>query len=1171
MPLHQGMEFLPRLVEALAHQECPVPWDVLAIDSGSTDGSGEYLAGRADAFPVPLRVDRIPSAEFDHGDTRNLLAARSRGELLVYLTQDAIPSRADWLAALLENFDDPDLAAVTCKNVHRADAWLVTRLLTREDPGYARARRVTTLPPAAEYAAMTADEKRALYSFQNVASALRRSLWERYPFPRTMMGEDALMARGLLEAGYAIALCDRATVDHSHDYGAEKLRWRGLVDGRFNAEWFDRPCVRNPEDVDVLTERLVRADLERLAEVDPEADPAVVEAELRPLRRALVEGLHEGSSAPARYAHSAMRPAGTLRIALVVENEVLESGTPSPRAAHALALAREFLDRGHAVGVVRDDPTVTDGGWDATWARGVRTVRIGGETGWRRWLAVERPDVVHVIVAGAGTPGWIRAAVEARVGTLVTVDEPGRLGAPFSAAAVAYAAADRLLAPTAAVFEALAARRDIDRYRVVPMRRGAALAREQRPPRVRARPADPLRVLALTGSLGSPDEAVEATVSAAAESAFSGRHARMARATSNDLGALAEEAADADVFVVALSNAGERALFGDVARCLGVPVIELGPGDLAGVEDALRAAVDERGPSVPIGLRTPAEETDELVFRYRCVACVARGDELERAPIALAEGTALRPLGVDRTQGGGHRLLLPGESAVLRLGREHAGPAWIVVRQLSLAGERDVVLGGRILVDGAPVALVPRAPSGGEDRAVVQAAQFWIEAGARELRLEATDSNGSIDPALHLRIARVSLSRCAPSSPGLAAADGASELGSIDAYRALAVDPVPRLADADLPRLAVVIPTLDGISDLAEALTSLAGSDYPKDHVQVVVVDNGSTDGTADQVRVHHSRVRLVELPVNEGFARACNLGVAETDAPVVVFVNNDMRFERDFLRELVAPIAVGRAAATTAKRLSWDGERLDGTGVGSTVTGIAVQPGFGKPVTPEHEIQRHTLFACGGAMAIERDTFLAAGGFDEEYFAYYEDLDLGWRMWVMGHSIEYVPSAVCYHHHSATSRRMPPEVVRRMVVRNAIATCIKNYDDANLARMLPVLLGLAVERAYLKSDLDPRSFDPRIAPLTPRGRTEAVPPGVFPVNGIGAADLVALHDILGRWGDWMAARERVQRARRRDDEELFRMFLEPFACVEGDASYVELQNALFDRFGVGPAWTRGT
>src|SRR5947208_16482529 len=100
LPTFQAMDFLERVLDALATQETNLAWDVLVIDSGSTDGTVECVERRRNGFPVALTVESIPPDAFDHGDTRNLLAARSRGDLLVLLTQDAIPSNSRWLQAL---------------------------------------------------------------------------------------------------------------------------------------------------------------------------------------------------------------------------------------------------------------------------------------------------------------------------------------------------------------------------------------------------------------------------------------------------------------------------------------------------------------------------------------------------------------------------------------------------------------------------------------------------------------------------------------------------------------------------------------------------------------------------------------------------------------------------------------------------------------------------------------------------------------------------------------------------------------------------------------------------------------------------------------------------------------------------------------------------------------
>ncbi len=355
MPTWQGMEFLGRVLEALAGQRLELPWDMTVVDSGSTDGTWELLQGAREQFPVPLRLERIHQVEFDHGDTRNLLAARSSGDLLVYLTQDAIPVGSDWLARVVANFSDERVAAVTCRNVPRPDADLLTRVFSRDDPGYANARRERRLPPAGVYAGLSPEERRQLYNFNDVASALRRELWERHPFPRTDFGEDVLLARALLEAGWTVVYDADAAVEHSHDYDEAESYRRGAIDGRFNAEWLDRVCIRVPQDVEILTARLAAADAEALAGMGivPERRPALVERATR-LRRATIQGLYDGGTSARRRPATRVLARSPLSILYVVH------GFPPDKWAgteiYTLNLAREMERRGHRVTILARAP-----------------------------------------------------------------------------------------------------------------------------------------------------------------------------------------------------------------------------------------------------------------------------------------------------------------------------------------------------------------------------------------------------------------------------------------------------------------------------------------------------------------------------------------------------------------------------------------------------------------------------------------------------------------------------------------------------------------------------------------------------------------------------------------------------------------------------------------------
>jgi hypothetical protein len=149
------------MLAALASQRVDLPWDFLAIDSGSTDGTWELLGRFEKGFPVPFRRQRIEPDEFDHGDTRNLLAARTSGDLLVFLTQDAIPIGDRWLATLAANFEDPMVAAAYCKNVPRPDADPLTKLFCANDPGYDSGRRVTRIEDRKVYSLMGALDRRS--------------------------------------------------------------------------------------------------------------------------------------------------------------------------------------------------------------------------------------------------------------------------------------------------------------------------------------------------------------------------------------------------------------------------------------------------------------------------------------------------------------------------------------------------------------------------------------------------------------------------------------------------------------------------------------------------------------------------------------------------------------------------------------------------------------------------------------------------------------------------------------------------------------------------------------------------------------------------------------------------------------------------------------------------
>jgi rhamnosyltransferase len=203
------------IIEAIRRQHFAPPPELVIIDSGSADGSRSMLSTAADVFV------EIPPKSFNHGETRNLGVARSTGELVVMLVQDALPKGDDWLAALIAPFArDHTIAGTFARQIPRPDASPLTR---RQLAGWVagqRDPRVTRIRDRAEYDGWTPLERLRACAFDNVCAALRRSVWTAHPFARVPIAEDLAWARDVVLAGHALAYVPDAIVEHSHNRSA---------------------------------------------------------------------------------------------------------------------------------------------------------------------------------------------------------------------------------------------------------------------------------------------------------------------------------------------------------------------------------------------------------------------------------------------------------------------------------------------------------------------------------------------------------------------------------------------------------------------------------------------------------------------------------------------------------------------------------------------------------------------------------------------------------------------------------------------------------------------------------------------------------------------------------------------------------------------------------------
>jgi GT2 family glycosyltransferase len=109
--------------------------------------------------------------------------------------------------------------------------------------------------------------------------------------------------------------------------------------------------------------------------------------------------------------------------------------------------------------------------------------------------------------------------------------------------------------------------------------------------------------------------------------------------------------------------------------------------------------------------------------------------------------------------------------------------------------------------------------------------------------------------------------------------------------------------------------------------------------------------------------------------------------------------------------------------------------------------------------------------MLIQKDIFLRAGGFDEDFFAYYEDVDLGWRLWVLGYKVIFVPTSIVYHAHHGTSKNFGDDKLRFLRERNALYAIFKNYDDDHMPYILAATLASIFSRIFVDTSLTTRKY----------------------------------------------------------------------------------------------------
>ncbi|MDE1159472.1 MAG: glycosyltransferase family 2 protein [Neorhizobium sp.] len=244
IPTKNAMRVLPPVMEKVLGQKTPWPFQVIVIDSGSKDGTKDYLRGLAG-----VRLVEIAPAEFGHGKTRNLGVELADADFVAFLTHDAEPVEETWLANLVAAAEqDPAIAGVFGRHVAYASASPFTKNdLDRHFEGFLAHPLVVSRDLDPQRYASDEGWRQMLHFYSDNNSLMRKSVWEQIPYPDVEFAEDQIWARSVIEAGYRKAYAPDAVVYHSHDYGlVEQLR-RAFDESRNFTKYFGyrlSPSVR---------------------------------------------------------------------------------------------------------------------------------------------------------------------------------------------------------------------------------------------------------------------------------------------------------------------------------------------------------------------------------------------------------------------------------------------------------------------------------------------------------------------------------------------------------------------------------------------------------------------------------------------------------------------------------------------------------------------------------------------------------------------------------------------------------------------------------------------------------------------------------------------------------------------------------------------------------------
>ena len=263
-------------------------------------------------------------------------------------------------------------------------------------------------------------------------------------------------------------------------------------------------------------------------------------------------------------------------------------------------------------------------------------------------------------------------------------------------------------------------------------------------------------------------------------------------------------------------------------------------------------------------------------------------------------------------------------------------------------------------------------------------------------------------------------------------------------------------------RVSVVIPNYNGEKYLEKCLDSLMEQSLKPD--EIIIVDNDSKDKSIDIINKYKNKIKLIVLDKNYGFSVAVNRGIRESNSEYVALLNNDTELDKNWLEELVKCISSDKNIfSCCSKMLRYDNRNIiDDAGDFYTALGWEQKIGDGANACKKHMVSKEVFSACAGAAIYRKEIFDKIGYFDENFFAYMEDVDLSYRAKIYGYKNYYCADAKVYHIGSATSGSKYNNFKVKLASRNNIFLIYKNMVGWQFVLIfIFIFLGIIVKAGF--------------------------------------------------------------------------------------------------------------